>query len=205
VKVVYVEVAKITGADYNPERRSTLAECKDLVASVKEIGILEPLRVTPGNVLIDGHRRLVAARANNLATVPVIVEARDPDVIYDAINSNRKQLSSNDKLHVYLKNPRAVDHRSRKRLESMERRVGRKQLALIAKAGGSLATMNQAVQLCRYMNKGDNYLPKCAVWLAQSGMTYQVRRAMEDGASPSVFARAIETRAPLMSKWEATA
>ncbi len=135
----------------------------------------------------------------------MIVDVRDPDTIYSAINSARKPLSSNDKLAVYLKSPRAVDPRSRTRLASMERRIGRKGLMAIAKDGGSLATMNQAVQVCRYLDKDDKFLPKVAVWLAKQEMTYKVRRAMEDGVPASVILHAVNNDTGLMSKWEATA
>lgn len=46
---------------------------KDLVASVKDRGILTPLQVTQTGTVISGHRRLAAAKEARLKTVPVFV------------------------------------------------------------------------------------------------------------------------------------
>ena len=45
----------------------------EYVASVKEHGITEPLLITPGNVVISGHRRRQAAVMNGIKEVPVVV------------------------------------------------------------------------------------------------------------------------------------
>ncbi len=47
-----------------------------LNASVKALGILMPLLVMPSGVLLAGHRRLIAALAAGLETVPVIITDR---------------------------------------------------------------------------------------------------------------------------------
>ncbi len=57
-----VKVSQLVKADYNPGHRSTVKYCQDILDTAKDLGILEPLRVTPEFVLIDGHRRLAAAR-----------------------------------------------------------------------------------------------------------------------------------------------
>ena len=44
----------------------------DLVASIKELGIIQPLHATSANVVISGHRRLQAAKIAGLPNVPVI-------------------------------------------------------------------------------------------------------------------------------------
>lgn len=49
---------------------------EELNASVKALGVLQPLLVMASGVLLAGHRRLVAALAAGLETVPVIVTDR---------------------------------------------------------------------------------------------------------------------------------
>jgi ParB family chromosome partitioning protein len=62
----------------NPEKQSGNLELGDLVNSVREQGVLEPLVVTPNGrpgkyMLVSGMRRLEAARKAGLQTVPVII------------------------------------------------------------------------------------------------------------------------------------
>jgi hypothetical protein len=47
---------------------------RELVDSIVERDILNPIRVSADNVLVDGHRRLAAAKISRQQTVPVIVE-----------------------------------------------------------------------------------------------------------------------------------
>ena len=51
-------------------------EQAELNASVKTYGILQALLVMITGVLLAGHRRLIAAKAAGLETVPVIVTDR---------------------------------------------------------------------------------------------------------------------------------
>ena len=62
---------------HNP--RTDLGDLTELTASIRAVGVLEPLIVTPtdhgGHVLLFGHRRRGAAIAAGLATVPCDVRA----------------------------------------------------------------------------------------------------------------------------------
>ena len=68
---------------------------KELVASVKDRGILTPLQVTPDGIVISGHRRLQAAKEAWLRTVPVYV--RNPkgnrvgDIEEQILEANRQR------------------------------------------------------------------------------------------------------------------
>jgi ParB family chromosome partitioning protein len=96
----------------NPRQpRSTMhpEELKDLTASIREHGVLQPLIVTPGDlegryVLIAGERRLEAARLAGLASVPVIVrQATDQQRLEMAIieNVQRSDLSALEQAEAY--------------------------------------------------------------------------------------------------------
>lgn len=82
--LTHVDPATIKPHPDNP--RTDLGDLTDLIASVTEVGILEPLVVAPAHpgiatrsmgkathLGIAGHRRLAAAKKAKLATVPVIV------------------------------------------------------------------------------------------------------------------------------------
>jgi ParB family transcriptional regulator, chromosome partitioning protein len=57
----------------NPRGTLTEADVADLVPSIREHGVLQPLVVTPDGTVLVGHRRLLAARLADQREVPVIV------------------------------------------------------------------------------------------------------------------------------------
>ena len=59
----------------NPRGTMDAIGLQDLADSIRVQGILQPLLVTLGGVVVAGHRRLAAARLAGLSSVPVI--ARD--------------------------------------------------------------------------------------------------------------------------------
>lgn len=75
-QVFEVFVGDIVGNPRQPRHHFSPAELEDLIASIKEHGILQPLIVTRAGrkyELIAGERRLRASRTLGLKTVPVIV------------------------------------------------------------------------------------------------------------------------------------
>jgi ParB family transcriptional regulator, chromosome partitioning protein len=83
--------------------RRDLALDEEFIASVRELGILTPLRVTPdggGYRVIEGHRRLAAAIEAGLAEVPCDIAADraddEPGQFLDmyATNHHRKDLTT---------------------------------------------------------------------------------------------------------------
>jgi len=89
--------------------RSTLDDAKlnSLVVSIRAVGILEPLIVTPKEggrfEVVAGHRRLLAARIAGLGEVPCIVEADVSrlDAVKIHENLEREDLSTTDEALFY--------------------------------------------------------------------------------------------------------
>src|SRR3990167_10939101 len=75
-QVLEVGVNEIVENPRQPRQHFSPSELEDLILSIKEHGILQPLIVTnvpSGYELIAGERRLRAAKALGLSTVPAIV------------------------------------------------------------------------------------------------------------------------------------
>jgi len=73
--------------------RKTFRNMDDLIESVRNHGIIEPITVTPDGDhyrILTGHRRFRAAKAVSLAEIEVLV--REPD---DSVNRRLKSLISN--------------------------------------------------------------------------------------------------------------
>jgi ParB family chromosome partitioning protein len=78
--VLEVSVDDIVENPRQPRHHFSPADLEDLIGSIKEHGILQPLVVTrsgSGFELIAGERRLRASRTLGLKTVPVIVREAD--------------------------------------------------------------------------------------------------------------------------------
>ena len=77
-RIEQLPVGRINANPHQPRERFERQHLEDLVASIKEHGILQPLVVTEtprGYELVAGERRLRAAKLANLATVPAIVRS----------------------------------------------------------------------------------------------------------------------------------
>lgn len=72
----------------------------DLIASVKAKGILNPILISPSNVIISGHRRWGAAIAIGLVDVPIVIFGSDDplDVAEALIESNRQRQKTNEQI-----------------------------------------------------------------------------------------------------------
>ena len=80
--VAQVEIVRIRANPFQPRTKFEQESLEELVASVREHGIISPLivrRAADGQdyELIAGERRLRAAREVGLATVPIVVRAAD--------------------------------------------------------------------------------------------------------------------------------
>jgi ParB family chromosome partitioning protein len=109
-RILHVPVGDIVANPYQPRREFHPEELEELVASVKEFGILQPLVVTekPNGMfeLIAGERRLRSAREAGLKKVPVIVRtATEQQKLELALieNIQRSDLSPIEEAHSYAK------------------------------------------------------------------------------------------------------
>lgn len=75
LQTVYVEIDKLTKADYNPRKWDEKA-LSDLKASIQRFGLVDPIILNGAenrkNVVIGGHMRLEAAKALGIKQVPAV-------------------------------------------------------------------------------------------------------------------------------------
>lgn len=106
--VFMIEVEKIHPNPFQPRREFNEQELKDLAASIRQVGILQPLIVskiekdTPTGrdveyELIAGERRLRAARLANLPRVPVVIRrhATAPEKLAVSVIENIQRANLN--------------------------------------------------------------------------------------------------------------
>ncbi|PKL43402.1 MAG: hypothetical protein CVV41_10105 [Candidatus Riflebacteria bacterium HGW-Riflebacteria-1] len=68
---------------------ATPAPDDNLVRSIKEYGVLQPLVISQ-NMLCDGHRRLTALKQLGFASAPCIEAAGSPALLFTQLNSHRE-------------------------------------------------------------------------------------------------------------------
>ena len=103
-----VDIASISPNPRQPRTHFDPASLDELIASIKEIGILQPpvvRQVRPGAYeLIMGERRLRAAKAAGLKTIPVIIrQTPDNELLREALieNIHRSQLNALEEAAAY--------------------------------------------------------------------------------------------------------
>lgn len=105
--LVEVPISEIVANPYQPRVQFSASDLEDLIASIKEHGIMVPLVVTQaekGYELIAGERRLRAAQSLGLKTVPAIVRtASDQQKLELALieNIQRQQLGALEEAVAY--------------------------------------------------------------------------------------------------------
>lgn len=97
--VFYLPIDNILPNPYEPRRRCDTKLLKELTASVKRYGIIEPVtvRMVGGKYeLVNGHRRVRAGKMAGLAEIPAVVVAvndRDCAVVSAVENLHRERIN----------------------------------------------------------------------------------------------------------------
>ncbi len=137
---VWVEIAAIEANPYQPRRSFAVEEMADLVASVREHGIIQPILVRPRSgrprmvsekpyQLIAGERRWRAAQEAGLDKVPVVVRpVNDQQALELALieNVQRHDISVMDAARAYRRLGQEFDFSQ----EDIARRVGKSRPAI---------------------------------------------------------------------------
>lgn len=98
-KIAYIAVDEIRPNPYQPRESFNAESLEDLIASIREKGIIQPVLVRSGPTgyeLIAGERRLRAAKSLNMKEIPAIVkEVQDEESLEIALieNIQRQNLS----------------------------------------------------------------------------------------------------------------
>jgi len=127
-----VGVEEITPCPLQPRRRFPEEELRELAASIRERGVLQPLILRPregGYELIAGERRWRAAKLAGLERVPAVIrEADDRAVLELALieNLQREDLNPIEEAQGY----RQLIERFRLRQEDVARQVGKSRAAV---------------------------------------------------------------------------
>jgi ParB family transcriptional regulator, chromosome partitioning protein len=105
--ISYLSVAQIKKNVLQPRKIFNEEQLSDLVSSIKQRGVLQPLLVRPaadGYELIAGERRLRAAESLNIEKVPVIIKSVDDQeslILALIENIQREELNAIEEAQAY--------------------------------------------------------------------------------------------------------
>jgi ParB family transcriptional regulator, chromosome partitioning protein len=137
-RVLRVTLDQVVPSPLQPRKRFNDEHLNELVESIREHGVIQPLIVRPVNgkyELIAGERRWRASTLLNLAQVPVILrEASDQDVLEMALieNLQREDLDPLEEAEAYAR---------------LSREFGLKQEEIAQRVGKNRATVSNVMRL----------------------------------------------------------
>jgi len=198
--IIVVHVDQLRPAPWNPPQRILPVNLRALVESMKQYGFrrASPITVTPDMMIIDGHRRWMAAKLAGIAKVPVYVDdSADPKDVYLTINRTIRPPSSREWLRCYLAAGK-VPSRTAADIERIRRACGDTMLWRIAEANLSPRSLIQVgVSAIKYIGESsddDVWLNRVIHWMVNGRRQWQVRAAIFYGRRVPIeeLRRAIE-------------
>ena len=182
--IIMVHVDQLRPAPWNPPQRILPVNLRALVESMKQYGFrrASPITVTPDMMIIDGHRRWMAAKLAGIAKVPVYVDdSADPKDIYLTINRTIRPPSSREWLRCYLAAGK-VPSRTAADIERIRRACGDTMLWRIAEANLSPRSLIQVgVSVIKHIGESsddDVWLNRVIHWMVNGRRQWQVRAAI---------------------------
>ncbi len=123
-----IEVSKIVANPWQPRTRFDKEKLEELAASIKEIGVIQPLTLRKsGNQyqLIAGERRFRASKLVGLEKVPAYVRTADDETMLEMALVENIQREDLDPIEIAISYQRLMEE-CKLTQESMSERVGKK-------------------------------------------------------------------------------
>ena len=112
-RVAEIEIERISPNPYQPRETFSETALSELTASIKQLGIIQPLTVrvaADGRYeLITGERRLRAAKRAGLATVPAYIREADTEAMLEMALVENVQREELDPIEVAMRYRRLID------------------------------------------------------------------------------------------------
>lgn len=132
MKVLTVAISDLKGMPYQPGVRTIDKNIVSLKNSIEDMGLLVPILIDKHNNIVDGHRRVEAFRALNLANIQAIqyngeMKGKKPIDAYADINTTQRKMGGLEQLSIYLRGGKAFGS-CKKAIEWTEQHLGKEYL-----------------------------------------------------------------------------
>ena len=199
-------VGSLKGQPYNPPGRTESGALIQLIQSIKEDGIQQPLLVTESGEIIDGHRRYAAAKTLKLNEVPcIIIQGKNKEVTarkFERLNTTQKKIGAKDMIFIYA-NGGNVPQRVSAAIARLEALVGADQLDRVATMYVSWHIIDEIERVARYCHRDrdDDFKRRCFAWLTETISVFRAMQAIEFGVPPAKISDAVTDNQPLKLSW----
>ena len=194
-ELTWQQAADLQPLPWNPPGRTAEASIEILLESIRVRGILDPIWVTPSQLIVDGHRRWTCAKILGIPRLRAFVyEGTDIESLYAEMNSVRQGFQARDWLRVYVMGGAVSDGRLRI-IHRLERRVGTETLREMAKREMSPWSYVVGMEIATYCNQAgsEDVVRKVVKWLMDTRQgSWSLRQAMTKGIAPDQLLYALE-------------
>lgn len=213
-------VSEITVADFNPARRVNRTQLSGLLLSIQKHGILEPLALTKGKVLADGHRRFACAKLLDMEEVPVAIHIEsnlDAPSLWVVLNADSMNLTPAQWLdavvHGLPLDTAGFPESMKRRILRLKMLLGMESLEELVEGGRSPTILDTAERIAKYCGRGsgrsvnvkvedEDFLKKTLLWLILIGNSFSARNAIEEEIPVDILEEAIEEGKELRKIWD---
>lgn len=102
-KILRIPVNTIIATPYNPkDRTADGSKLTRLADTVKKYGVVQPIIITDSRDLVDGNRRLAAAKIAGLTHIDCIIlpSSVDKDVVFGELNTTSEKIGNRGWLYI---------------------------------------------------------------------------------------------------------
>jgi len=175
----------------NPATRTIPSKLKDMVKSIKKMGIIQPPTVTSDLFIVDGHRRITASHIiDSDGELDVLVlphsmkkDKRKFNEIFVEASTNMQKISTSQELEMYLKpgGKHLVRQKTLFDIEALRAIGGRNFLLRVKDKGHSPTTYMHVLRLYKeYTNVTNNKeLRKVLYYVANVSNARRFRAALD--------------------------
>jgi hypothetical protein len=126
-KILWIPASTIVGTPYNPSARTKDGvKFRKLCESIKTYGVIQPLVIPADRDLVDGNRRLAAAKQAGLIEVECIILPMnvDKDKAFREVNTNSENIGGKGWLDACRKGYRTPPQNIHQQYEELFKLVG---------------------------------------------------------------------------------
>jgi hypothetical protein len=205
MKVTTVAISELKGMSYQPGVRTINRNLVTLKNSIEDMGLLVPILIDKHNNIIDGHRRVAAFRALNLANIPAIqyngeMKGKKTIDAYADINTTQRKMGGLEQLSIYLRGGKAFGS-CKKAIEWTEQHLGKGYLEKLMTGNISpfyIVRLRNIAHRCGYVNQAQ--LRKFYDWAMKHGQFAQLLTIEKLNSDVQCVKTSVESDRPMKKR-----
>ena len=217
--LVDIEISRLTPNPVNPpERTASNSSFLSLKKGIRELGVLETIHYCGDTMtLINGHRRAICAKANNIESLSAYrydgLSKIERDILFKHLNTTSNSYSGSQMLHTFLcggtvEDRVATECNSIIEIGNYEKiGIGMEYLQTIRDKRKSPGSFLSGISMyCKVI--GDQSMReknKVLYWMLYVGTAHRIKSLISLKCPAHLIKKAVNTKKPVMGTWVITA